>query len=144
MNRIKFSHEYLKFPQNWGEAGAVRLLDVWLYDTKGFSKDFIEYDTTYSEKDGFTEVFKNYPLPEGKVLILVLVPFAIMHQKLLGPTKAGVFAVWVYGIAVLFLNDSNTGDTGTSNVSFGVPLYDPNLEGGVSGLGLKAVSLVSR
>jgi len=84
MNKIKFSHNYDKMPFHKEDSFEATLLDVFLAETSELSKQFIEYDTQYSEKDyvgvqsdlsGNTFIptkTKSYPLPNGKVLVLLL------------------------------------------------------------------------
>jgi hypothetical protein len=67
MNQIKFSHEYLKFPKGFKWGNSYRLLHVFLEDSKNLRKDFLDYDTIYSEG----EEVKSYKLPVGKVLVLL-------------------------------------------------------------------------
>lgn len=73
MPRIKFSHTYDKMPT--GDLRAT-LLEVFTADVKELSELFIEYDTRYLEWKwaGNLRVpeVKNYSLPRGKVLVLVL------------------------------------------------------------------------
>ncbi len=63
MKQIKFSFEYFKLGKlqhrDW-----VMLMQVFTCDKKDLSKNFIEYDT--HEKNG-----DYYPLPEGKLLVLL-------------------------------------------------------------------------
>lgn len=60
---IKFSHDYPKL----GGTKQAFLLDVWKMNTKEFSKKFVEYDTIYIEDN----TPRQYPLPEGDVLVLI-------------------------------------------------------------------------
>lgn len=71
MKTIKFSHEYKKIPRS-EEPRDTFLLEVLTVDKKDLGKDFIEYDTTYYERMGDELIKKNYPLPKGKVLVLLL------------------------------------------------------------------------
>lgn len=68
MNQIKFSHIYNKFPPNWNTE-ATMLLQVFITDKKELSEDFIRYDTGYAT---FAKAAEYYPLPEGKLLVLML------------------------------------------------------------------------
>lgn len=73
MAKIRFSHRYVKMPDDMQFA---TLLEVFITDRKELSKSFIEYDTSfwardYSSSDTFAKK-ENYPLPKGKVLILLL------------------------------------------------------------------------
>ena len=61
---IKFSHDYPKL----GKTTLASLLDVWVMDTKEFSSVFVNYDTIYVDLKGI----HHYPLPKGKVLVLLL------------------------------------------------------------------------
>ena len=67
--KIKFSYEYTKMPEflsdNFNEA---ELLAVFFGDRNDLHKDFVEYDTEYWENGEKG----NYPLPQGKLLILLL------------------------------------------------------------------------
>lgn len=73
MPTIKFSHEYDKLPI--ADLSAC-LLDVLVIDRKELHESFIEYDTRYLEwvYVGHIRIpkVKNYPLPSGKVLVLLL------------------------------------------------------------------------
>lgn len=60
---INFSHNY---PKLHDERDA-KLLAVFISQTSCLSSSFIEYDTIYHE-NGIDEY---YPLPEGKVLVLL-------------------------------------------------------------------------
>lgn len=67
MIKIKFSHNYDKFPRDFQLS---KLLDVIPVKLEDLSLDFILYDTSFTDKSiapGF------YPLPEkGNYMILVL------------------------------------------------------------------------
>jgi len=68
MKKIKFSHYYSKIPQKISNR-PTWLVAVQIYDSiEQMPKEFLEYDTIYY--DGFAK--KNYPLPSGKVMLLVL------------------------------------------------------------------------
>jgi hypothetical protein len=68
MKKIKFSHYYDKIPQKI-RGRHTWLVSVQIYDSiEQMPKNFVEYDTIYY--DGFVK--KNYPLPAGKVMLLVL------------------------------------------------------------------------
>lgn len=73
MPRIRFSHRYLKMHQNANvmlPKYAV-LLDLYVTNAKDLHPVFVEYDTKYYEcLDKI--VWKNYKLPEGKVMVLLL------------------------------------------------------------------------
>lgn len=62
MTKIHFSHKYYKMPDL--ATHSTRLLQVLVADSKEFSNEFISYDTTFNGGA--------YPLPKGKVLILLL------------------------------------------------------------------------
>lgn len=92
MDKIKFSHIYNKMPPevrgelevNVNLGAQTRLLEVLTSDSRDLSPDFINYDTAYYansfQKDLFN-IFEGhpgplpinyYPLPTGKILILIL------------------------------------------------------------------------
>ena len=60
---IKFSHKYWKMPLHHNPS---RLLEVITTDSLQFHKGFVEYDTKIVGGG-------NYPLPKGKVLLLLLI-----------------------------------------------------------------------
>ncbi len=66
MNVIKFSHEYEKMP---GDKIDTILLEVFITDN--ISERFKIYDTLIKGKNPF---YSNsyYPLPKGKVIVLLL------------------------------------------------------------------------
>ncbi len=65
--KIKFSHNYPKLPAN----PTAELIQVFVVDFEDLSKEFIEYDTQFVDKDSFG----NYPLPRGKLLVLLFRDF---------------------------------------------------------------------
>jgi hypothetical protein len=66
---IAFSHTgYLKFDDVEIDR-KVMLLEVFVAKTSDLGEEFVEYDTTYIERDGAK---KNYKLPGGKIIILLL------------------------------------------------------------------------
>jgi len=69
MNKIKFSHEYTKMPVSYNPAFLMEVLST---TTEDLSKEFVSYDTTYMDFDGLIPEIKNYPLPKGKILVLLL------------------------------------------------------------------------
>ena len=69
MNKIKFSHEYTKMPVSYN---PTFLMDVLTTTTDQLSKEFISYDTTYMDFKGLIPEIKNYMLPKGKIIILIL------------------------------------------------------------------------
>ena len=64
MKKIKFSHVYPKLPENCDKAMLIQIFMV--ERSEKLSKEFLEYDTKY-----YDEGDKFYPLPKGKVLILL-------------------------------------------------------------------------
>ncbi len=62
MKTIKFSHKYKKMPHHCKNA---RLLEVLNTTKEELSEEFIEYDTVTLKGD-------NYPLPDGKLIVLLL------------------------------------------------------------------------
>ena len=62
MLNIKFTGEYNKMPEDYNSS---ILLDVAQDYTENLSPEFIEYDTR--RKDG-----TQYPLPDGKIIMLFL------------------------------------------------------------------------
>lgn len=79
MNNIKFSHSYEKMPEKIkDEDTETILLEVLNTDKKELSDNFIRYDTGYFEEEFFNEEessFKQYPLPPGKLLVLILLSY---------------------------------------------------------------------
>lgn len=79
MNEIKFSHEYYKMPfEDWipNTKLTADVLEVLISERKELSKEFIEYDTAFCECVAKEEKKYHkgyYPLPNGKLLILLLV-----------------------------------------------------------------------
>lgn len=76
MNKIKFSHDYVKEPFY---TDTTTLLEVFTVDRKDLHESFIKYDTeirTYQEPTSqYIEPKKYYNLPNGKLLILLLHSF---------------------------------------------------------------------
>ena len=67
---IKFSHKYLKMPFFVEDDDKETILiQIFVCEKKDLSEDFIDYDTEYNDENG---EFKNYLLPEGKLIVLVL------------------------------------------------------------------------
>jgi len=65
MPAIKFSHRYLKLPEN---VRSARLLQVFCcYDTE-LSPAFIDYDTIWFSD---TDSPEHYPLPRGRLILLL-------------------------------------------------------------------------
>ena len=62
MRTIKFSHAYSKMPEN---ANPSRLLEVFVVDRSDLHRCFVSHDTKISFAG-------NYPLPAGKLLVLLL------------------------------------------------------------------------
>lgn len=67
METIKFSHNYSKLKSIRGD---VKLLEVFVKDTKNFSTDFREYDTQYEDSESLTG-YSYYQLQNGLHLILL-------------------------------------------------------------------------
>jgi len=67
MNKIKFSHAY---PKLHDQTGA-KLLYVEVRDRKELTDNFVEYDTRYYTNYGQPSMDGHYPLPDGKLVILV-------------------------------------------------------------------------
>ena len=67
MNKIKFSHIYIKMPRKIQEGQDIyaKLLAVLPTTTEQLSNDFIEYDTTTTEGG-------RYNLPSGRIIVLLL------------------------------------------------------------------------
>jgi len=67
---IRFTHNsYLKFT-NIEIDRRMRLLEVFIAYSSKLSEEFVEYDTSFISGDGSKH---NYPLPKGKVIILLLI-----------------------------------------------------------------------
>ena len=62
MPTIKFSHKYTKMPDGFERS---RLIAVFVTDRDKLCKEFIEYDTAIVGGG-------HYPLPRGKLLVLLL------------------------------------------------------------------------
>lgn len=62
MKSIKFSHVYTKLPAN---PDPSTLLEVFIVQRDGLCDGFVEYDTRILDGG-------NYPLPNGKLLVLLL------------------------------------------------------------------------
>lgn len=75
MISIKFSHEYLKMPDeiSWGNgmANPTYLMAVIPFEDESCSKKFIDYDTVYIGKDPDDKEY-HYELPQGKKILLLL------------------------------------------------------------------------
>lgn len=68
---IKFSHQYEK---TWSSLPLdARLLQVLTADREELSEGFVRYDTEYRDKEN-RPCF--YPLPKGRLLVLVLMDTA--------------------------------------------------------------------
>lgn len=63
MRTIKFSHKYGKMPADFGVS---KLLEVLLAEGSYLHEGFVSYDTSFGE-DG-----ENYPLPRGKLIVMLL------------------------------------------------------------------------
>jgi len=70
MPKIKFSHKYEKLYDMVTKniVGKGTLLEVFDAKTEDLDKEFIQYDTEYIDKNGN---LKQYPLPNGDVLVLL-------------------------------------------------------------------------
>lgn len=78
-NKIKFSHVYDKMPfDGWIPDTKLEatILEIFLAEKKDLNVGFVEYDTSFFERDYSTsKTFmkkNNYPLPNGKLIILLL------------------------------------------------------------------------
>lgn len=96
MNKLKFSHEYHKFPFSVNNMDRVVLLEVLKSKTEDLSDAFIKYDTEIrTPRDAASEYIsplKYYNLPRGDVLILILqATHEIWDGKLFGHQSSGVF-----------------------------------------------------
>jgi hypothetical protein len=72
MKQIKFSHKYYKLPMNVGTATLLQVLTI---NKEDLSPEFVEYDTSYPANGKYSEEGtpdKHYPLPNGKLLLLIL------------------------------------------------------------------------
>lgn len=77
MQTIRFSHRYEKMPDKINEKETL-LLEVLQSSKKELSDNFIRYDTGYCEKSFFEDDelnFKQYSLPDGKLIILILITY---------------------------------------------------------------------
>jgi hypothetical protein len=71
MQKIRFSHKYLKFPFDYNENNRAVLLSVRRVKLEKLPKDFIDVDTAYSMDNGAETGY--YQLPEkGDYLLLLL------------------------------------------------------------------------
>lgn len=71
---IKFSHEYIKMPENIFSK-TMMILEVFIVESiKELSPAFIKYDTEYWEYNYFSQQLeaKYYTLPTGKLIVLLL------------------------------------------------------------------------
>lgn len=77
LKSIKFSHDYVKLPKTWEGTGAVlmAIAQVDIEELKRTNPAFIEYDTTYIDK----EKVSNYPLDFKDGLILFFVHLSTGH-----------------------------------------------------------------
>ena len=68
MHTIKFSHNYFKMPAAYQDS---ILAQVVVFEESEISDSFREYDTSYK----YSPLCKigHYPLPKGKVLLLLLI-----------------------------------------------------------------------
>ena len=72
MPQIRFSHLYHKLGDGEPPEEA-QLLQVFTCDRKDLSDEFVGYDTAYY--DGKKDMVSYYPLPGGKLLVLVFLDF---------------------------------------------------------------------
>jgi hypothetical protein len=76
MNKIKFSHKYLKLESCYNDKGFLEnrlealLLQVIKINKMDLSEVFINYDTIYKVKHNI-EYFENYDLPDGTLILLI-------------------------------------------------------------------------
>jgi hypothetical protein len=71
MNNIEFGHAFMKFGigcEALMDSNKAKLLQVIPTHTKHLSKEFIDYDTKYEDRDGKP---KNYIFRNGFVLLLI-------------------------------------------------------------------------
>jgi hypothetical protein len=70
METIEFAHKNIKFGEYCETLsnGKAKLLQILPINTKCLTKQFIEYDTSYEDKEGN---LKHFPLKEGKALLLI-------------------------------------------------------------------------
>ena len=64
MNTIKFSHRYVKMPD---DVTYTRILEVFIANKNDLYKGFVEYDTLID-----TTAYEHYQLPPGKLIVLLL------------------------------------------------------------------------
>ena len=62
MRKIKFSHEYLKFPNNCSPSRLIQIIEI---DSNQLTDQFRAYDTRTLNDE-------MYKLPKGKLIILLL------------------------------------------------------------------------
>lgn len=82
-NVIRFSHEYDKLasgsktlfaPGEIKDGSRVQLIAVQKCKRKDLDDGLMEYDTSYTTKDG---KLKHYPLPKGDLILLVFGAFGV-------------------------------------------------------------------
>ena len=71
MNQIRFSHRYRKMPTDEDLAKGTVLVSIQSLEKESLHPNFLNYDTSYGDIDIFGDS-KHYPLPEGRVLLLLL------------------------------------------------------------------------
>ncbi len=69
MRVIKFSHFYSKAPPGYSKS---KLLEVFITDRDDLHSEFVEYDTAINGGG-------NYPLPSGKLIVLLLQASQLMR-----------------------------------------------------------------
>jgi hypothetical protein len=79
MNKIKFSHDYLKFPfNNMGEVPLV-LLGAIKTHYNDLGEDLIKYDTAYWADNG--DDVEYYPLPKTDLLLLLFATHSLTGNE---------------------------------------------------------------
>lgn len=75
MPKIKFSHDYVKLPEEWDDTEALLLCmtDELKEDLEKKCPAFLKYDTHFRGEVG------HYPLPEGRLIILFFVHLPTGH-----------------------------------------------------------------
>lgn len=68
MNRIRFSHDYLKFGKHKLPFRAM-LMDAWVINRADLHNQFVVYDTAYFDHTADKGI-NYYELPNGQLIIL--------------------------------------------------------------------------
>lgn len=71
MNKIRFSHRYYKLSYGRDQITFPRLLQVFKCHYKDLSKEFIELDTLYWEKDANYSNPSYFKLPKTELIVLL-------------------------------------------------------------------------